>query len=136
MPILKLILTFYILYALFDVFIFRDQATKMEGLRTVHASEAYVISMFDDVALMLAALMVILQFLSGIEYLNFITGMIVGSGIEYLNFITGMIVGMTVIQVFFHRFRDPLPVDKIPASSYRVETDVVLDPDRASQGLA
>jgi hypothetical protein len=34
------------------------------------------------------------------------------SGVEYISFTTGLLVGTTVIQVYFHRFSDPLPPDK------------------------
>jgi hypothetical protein len=36
------------------------------------------------------------------------------SGVEYLSFTTGLLVGMTIIQVYFHRFSDPLPPEKSP----------------------
>jgi hypothetical protein len=99
--ILKVVLTFYILNALlkFLSFFFRAQTTKLQGLQMAYASEARVISIFDNVALTLAGAMGVLQFLSGIDYLSFTTG---------------LLVGMTLIQVFFHRFRDPLPADKTP----------------------
>ena len=31
-----------------------------------------------------------------------------------VSFTTGLLVGMTVIQVYFHRFSDPLPPEKAP----------------------
>jgi hypothetical protein len=34
---------------------------------------------------------------------------------KYLSFTTGLYVGMTLIQVYFHRFSDPLPPEKSPA---------------------
>ena len=34
-----------------------------------------------------------------------------------LSFIAGLIVGVLVIQIFFHRFSEPLPEDKAPESS-------------------
>jgi multisubunit Na+/H+ antiporter MnhE subunit len=33
---------------------------------------------------------------------------------QQLSFITGLIVGMLVIQIFFHRFSEPLPPDRAP----------------------
>lgn len=33
---------------------------------------------------------------------------------QQLSFITGLIVGMLVIQIFFHRFSEPLPADRAP----------------------
>jgi hypothetical protein len=36
------------------------------------------------------------------------------SGVDYLSFATGLLVGMTIIQVYFHRFSAVLPSDKSP----------------------
>jgi hypothetical protein len=36
------------------------------------------------------------------------------SDMQELSFITGLVVGMLVIQIFFHRFSEPLPADKAP----------------------
>jgi len=36
---------------------------------------------------------------------------------DHLSFVTGLVVGMLVIQVFFHRFHEPLPADRTPAAS-------------------
>ena len=33
---------------------------------------------------------------------------------EYLSFITGLYIGATLIQIYFHRFSEPLPEDKAP----------------------
>ena len=41
-------------------------------------------------------------------------GLLFVSGVEYLSFTTGLLVGMTIIQVYFHRFCDPLPPEKSP----------------------
>jgi hypothetical protein len=35
--------------------------------------------------------------------------------VEYISFTTGLLVGMTIIQIYFHRFSDPLPPEKSPA---------------------
>jgi hypothetical protein len=99
--ILKILLTVYILYALlkFFEFFFRSDETKMKGLRAVYSGDMRVIRIFDNVLLILMVVFVVLLFVTGIEYLSFTTG---------------LLVGMTIIQVYFHRFSDPLPAEKSP----------------------
>ncbi len=36
------------------------------------------------------------------------------SGVEYLSFTTGLLIGMTIIQSFFHRFDVPLAKEDMP----------------------
>lgn len=43
--------------------------------------------------------------------------MLLISGMQYLSFVTGLVVGMLTIQIFFHRFREPLPPDRAPEES-------------------
>jgi hypothetical protein len=99
--ILKIFLTIYILYALlkFFEFFFRNDETKMKGLRAVYSGDGRVIRIFDNVMLILMVVFVALLFVTGVEYLSFTTG---------------LLVGMTIIQVYFHRFSDPLPAEKSP----------------------
>ena len=100
---LKVLLTVYILYALlkFFEFFFRDEATKMKGLDTVYVKGGgTVVRIFDNV--MLVFMLVLL-------------GLLFRGGVEYVSFTTGLLVGMTIIQVYFHRFSEPLPPEKSPA---------------------
>jgi hypothetical protein len=99
--ILKILLTIYILYALlkFFEFFFRSEEAKMKGLRAVYSGGGHAIKIFDNVILVLMLVFI---------------GLLFASGVEYLNFTTGLLVGMTVIQVYFHRFSDPLPPEKSP----------------------
>jgi hypothetical protein len=99
--ILKVLLTVYILYALlkFSEFFFRDDGPKMKGLRAVYSGGGRVIKIFDNVMLALMLIFIALLF---------------ASGVEYLSFTTGLLVGMTIIQVYFHRFSEPLPPEKSP----------------------
>jgi hypothetical protein len=99
---LKVLLTLYILYALlkFFEFFFRDEETKRKGLYTVYVKgNGKVVRIFDNVILVFILILVALLF---------------ASGVEYLNFTTGLLVGMTIIQVYFHQFSDPLPPEKSP----------------------
>jgi len=99
--ILKVLLTLYILYALlkFFEFFFRDEETKMKGLRAVYSRNGRAIKLFDNAILVFMLVLV---------------GLLFVSGVEYLSFTTGLLVGMTIIQVYFHRFSDPLPPEKSP----------------------
>jgi hypothetical protein len=99
---LKILLAVYILYALlkFFEFFFRDEETKMKGLYTVYVKGGgAVVKIFDNV--MLAFMLVLL-------------GLLFRGGVEYVSFTTGLLVGMTIIQVYFHRFSEPLPPEKSP----------------------
>jgi len=99
---LKVLLSLYILYALlkFFEFFFRDEETKRKGLDTVYVQgNGKVVRIFDNVTLVFTLVLLALVF---------------ASGVEYLSFTTGLLVGMTIIQLYFHRFSDPLPPEKSP----------------------
>jgi hypothetical protein len=99
--LLKILLTLYIVYALvkFFDFFYSSYDRRIAGLRSAYQEGGHAIKLFDNVILVVMALFVVLLF---------------ASGMEYLSFITGLLVGMTLIQVYFHRFIDPLPPDKAP----------------------
>jgi hypothetical protein len=99
--ILKILLALYIAYALLKFFDFFYQGydRRMQSIRVAYENGGRVLKTFDNVVLGLMVVLVVLQFLSGIEYLSFTTGLLVGS---------------TLIQIYFHRFCDPLPADKSP----------------------
>ena len=99
---LKILLTVYILYALlkFSEFFCRDEEAKMKGLYAVHVKGGgAVVRIFDNG--MLVFMLVLL-------------GLLFWGGVEYVSFTTGLLVGMTIIQVYFHRFSEPLPPEKSP----------------------
>jgi hypothetical protein len=99
---LKILLTVYILYALlkFFEFFFRRDETKRKGLYAVYVKGGgAAVKIFDNV--MLAFMLVLL-------------GLLFWGGVECVSFTTGLLVGMTVIQVYFHRFFEPLPPEKSP----------------------
>jgi hypothetical protein len=99
---LKVLLTVYILYALlkFFEFFFRDEETKRKGLDTVYVKgNGRVVRIFDNAILVFTLVLLALVF---------------ASGVEYLSFTTGLLVGMTIIQLYFHRFSDPLPPEQSP----------------------
>jgi len=99
---LKILLTIYIVYALlkFFEFFFRKQETKQAGLNAVYVTGGgKIVKIFDNAILLFAIILLILLFVGGVEYVSFTTG---------------LLVGMTIIQVYFHRFSDPLPPEKAP----------------------
>jgi hypothetical protein len=99
---LKALLTLYILYALlkFFEFFFRDEETKKKGLYAVYVKgNGRIVHLFDNGVLIFTLILI---------------GLLFATGIEYLSFTTGLLVGMTIIQIYFHRFSDPLPPEKSP----------------------
>lgn len=99
--ILKVLLALLILQALIK---FLDQFLLKYEIRIRRIAASYAggggfLRWFDDVMLVLMLVLV---------------GLLVVSGLEYLSFATGLVVGMTVIQVYFHRFNQPLPADRSP----------------------
>jgi hypothetical protein len=61
-----------------------------------------VISIYDTVTLVIIIARVVLLFLTDMQPLSFITG---------------LIVGMLIIQIFFHRFSEPLTVEQAPEAA-------------------
>jgi hypothetical protein len=98
---LKVLVALYLLYALlkFFDFFYQSYETRMRGIRAAYANGGRGLRIFDNVILIFMAVLVALLF---------------ASGIEYLSFTTGLLVGATLIQVYFHRFIEPLPADKMP----------------------
>jgi hypothetical protein len=75
---------------------------RIRRISSYYKRDGRVINIYDTVTLVIIAALVVLLFLTDIHDLSFITG---------------LVVGMLVIQVFFHRFREPLSEDKAPESS-------------------
>lgn len=75
--------------------------TRINRIATYYRRDGRIISIYDSVTL---AIIVALVFLLSV------------TGIQELSFITGLIVGMLIIQIFFHRFSDPLSPDRAPES--------------------
>jgi hypothetical protein len=98
---LKVFLALYSLYGLakFVAFFARSDARKKRWLRRVYRNNARAVRTFDTVILIAMAGVVVLQF---------------AVGVEYLSFTSGLLVGMTLTQVYFHRFADPLPPEWTP----------------------
>jgi hypothetical protein len=111
---LKALLTLYIVQSLhkFFDFFYVSYDQRIARIRAVYARHG--VSVFDTIALILVLVFLVLQF---------------AVGVEYLSFTTGLMVGMTLIQLYFHRFNQPLaekqspdpPVYPIKVLSYAIQ---------------
>jgi hypothetical protein len=64
-------------------------------------------------------------------------GLLFVSGVDYISFATGLLVGMTIIQVYFHRFSAALPPDKSPEPPVSaIQADVICHTGGSRQSVA
>jgi hypothetical protein len=123
---LKILVTLYIFYALLKLFdfFFLKYETRIARIRAAYREEGRVLRIFDDSILLIMLGFVALLFVSGFDYLSFVTG---------------LLVGMTIIQVYFHRFSAVLPSDKSPdppVSAIKLMSYAIqADPGRAWREL-
>ncbi len=75
--------------------------TRIGRIATYYQRDGRIISIYDSVTLMIIVALVGILFLTGMQDLSFITG---------------LIVGMLIIQIFFHRFDKPLAPAQSPES--------------------
>jgi hypothetical protein len=75
--------------------------TRIKRISSYYERDGRVISIYDSVTLVIIVALVILLFLVDMRELSFITG---------------VVVGMLIIQIFFHRFDQPLDPEKAPES--------------------
>jgi hypothetical protein len=73
--------------------------TRIARIAAYYRRGGRIISIYDSVTLAIIAALVVLLFLTDMQPLSFITG---------------LIVGMLVIQIFFHRFSEPLTAEQAP----------------------
>ncbi len=85
-------------YAKFVELFARSSESKKRWLRRVYAGSA--VKVFDNVMLPLMVVVV---------------GATLLAGVDTLSFTSGLLVGMTLIQMFFHRFDDPLADEWMPS---------------------
>jgi hypothetical protein len=102
LTILKILMTLFCIHALlkFYVFFFVKYDVRRKQLDKSYGNKTSATKIFDNTILVVVAILVALLFLS--------------HSMDYLSFITGAYIGATLIQVYFHRFSDPLPEDKAP----------------------
>jgi hypothetical protein len=98
--ILAVLLALYILQALlkFAVHFLVPYDTRRRRIEAMYTGRA--IGAYDDLVSLLMLVLI---------------GLLIWSGaFEPLSFWTGLVVGMTLIQVYFHRFSQPVAPDKAP----------------------
>src|ERR1700730_9266989 len=101
-PILRVLMTLFLVQGLikFYVFFFVKYDIRRKQLDKSYGGKTTATRYFDNIILVVLALLITLLFIS--------------DSMQYLSFITGLYIGATLIQVYFHRFSDPLPDDKVP----------------------
>jgi hypothetical protein len=99
--VLRVFLVIYMFYAYakFVELFARSKASKKRWLRRVYAGS--MVRVFDDVMLVVMITVVVAT---------------AWSGLHVLSFTSGLLVGMTLIQIFFHRFDQPLTEEWTPAA--------------------
>src|SRR5262245_13675639 len=68
--------------------------TRIRRIAAYYDRGGRIISIYDTVTLLVIVALVVLLFLTQMQYLSFITG---------------LVAGMLIIQIFFHRFNRVLP---------------------------
>ncbi len=76
--------------------------TRIARIASYYERDGRIISIYDSVTLAIIAVLVVLLFVVDMQELSFITG---------------LVAGMLIIQIFFHRFSEPLSEDKAPETS-------------------
>ncbi len=95
--------------------------TRINRIATYYRRDGRIISIYDSATLVIIVALVILLFLTDMQELSFITG---------------LVVGMLVIQIFFHRFDKPLAPERVPESGVSAkESHVVRNPSPTWVGL-
>jgi hypothetical protein len=94
-------------------------STRIRRLASYYSRGGRIIGVYDTATLIVMAVLVVLLFLTELQYLSFITG---------------IVVGMLTIQIFFHRFSRVLAQEKAPETptpprklmSYAIQADPAL----------
>ena len=64
-------------------------------------------------------------------------GLLLWRGVEAVSFLGGLWIGATLIQLYFHRFHEPVPADRAaPPADFAAQGDVVRDPGGAVASVA
>lgn len=73
--------------------------TRIARIGAYYRRDGRIISVYDSVTLVIIVALVVLLFLTDMQPVSFITG---------------LVAGMLIIQIFFHRFSEPLAADRAP----------------------
>ena len=111
----------YAIYALvkFFDFFYTSYPRRIAKIKSAYENAGRTIQVFDAVMIVFMAVLLALLYISGVEYLSFVTG---------------LLVGMTLIQIYFHRFSKLLspehepeaPVSAIKVMSYAIQANLGL----------
>ena len=74
-------------------------STRIRRIASYYERGGRIISIYDTVTLVIIVALVVLLFLTDMQPVSFITG---------------RVVGMLIIQIFFHRFSEPLTAERAP----------------------
>ena len=93
--------------------------TRIKRISSYYERDGRIISIYDTATLVIIVVLVVLLFLTEMQDLSFITG---------------LVVGMLIIQIFFHRFDKPLAPEQAPESgasprkimSFAIQADPAL----------
>ncbi|MFZ0835551.1 MAG: hypothetical protein WAM92_21255 [Mycobacterium sp.] len=77
--------------------------TRIARIEAYYRRGGLIITIYDNVTLVIIVALVVLLALTDIEEVSFFTG---------------LIAGMLVIQIFFHPFSRPLPANRAPKTPY------------------
>jgi hypothetical protein len=72
---------------------------RIARISSYYRRDGRIISVYDSVTLVVIIALIVLLFLTDMQPLSFITG---------------LVAGMLIIQIFFHRFSEPLNRDQAP----------------------
>lgn len=75
---------------------------RINRIASYYRRDGRVIAVYDSVTLAVMVALVVLLLLTDMQYLSFVTG---------------LVVGMLTIQIFFHRFSRTLPPERAPEPS-------------------
>ena len=73
--------------------------TRITRIAAYYRRDGRVIGIYDTVTLVIIIALVVLLFLTDMQPVSFITG---------------LVVGLLIIQIFFHRFSEPLAAERAP----------------------
>ena len=73
--------------------------TRITRIAACYRRDGRIISIYDSVTLIIIIALVVLLFLTDMQPLSFITG---------------LVAGMLIIEIFFHRFSEPLVAERAP----------------------
>lgn len=100
--ILTVLLVLFSLHTLlkFAVFFFLPYRTRRRALDRAYSGSASATKV-SDIFLLCVCLVLL--------------GLLFATGADHVSFITGLLVGATLIQLYFHRFSEPLTDEQSPA---------------------